>query len=171
MFESPQPFSKPGRPDHPAGWEYIDELEAMAEWLTAGPDRSPELAESVAGMDTFRGSDTVKRWLHNVATAHVSGAEGPAGFLDRLVEGKRQRGAVPTGSALDAEISARLKALEALCSIPDNYRCALLLKEGSGLTVERTAMLMGVSKASLRSILYRARRVIDSQVGRSEPRR
>lgn len=171
MFESPQPFSKQGRPDHPAGWEYIDELEAMAEWLTAGPDRSPELADAVAGMDTFRGSDTVKRWLHNVAAAHVRGAEGPAGFLDGLVEAKRQRGVVPTRPALAAEISSRLEVLESLCSIPDNYRCALLLKEGSGLTVERTALLMGVSKASLRSILYRARRAIDSQVGRSEPPR
>jgi DNA-directed RNA polymerase specialized sigma24 family protein len=171
MFQSPQPYSKQGRADHPAGWEYIDELEAMAAWLTAGPDRSPELAEAVAGMDTFRGTDTVKRWLHNVATAHVSGAEGTAGFLDRLVEGKRQRGTVPARPALDVEISSRLEVLESLCTIPDNYRCALLLKVGSGLTVERTALLMGVSKASLRSILYRARRIIDSQVGQAEPRR
>jgi hypothetical protein len=100
-------------------------------------------AEVVAGMDTFRGADTVKRWLHNVASAHVSGAEVPAAFLDRLVEGRRQRGAVPVGPALDAEISSRLEVLEYLCTIPDNYRCALLLKEGSGLTVERTAFLMG----------------------------
>lgn len=161
MFESPQTFSKQGRPDHPAGWEYIDELEAMAEWLAAGPDRSPELAEAVAGMDTFRGTDTVKRWLHNVATAHLPGGVGSSnGFLDHLVEGKRQRGPVPSRTSLEAEISSRLEVLESLCTIPDNYRCALLLKEGSGLTVERAAFLMGVSKASLRSILYRARRAI-----------
>lgn len=171
MFESSQRFSKQGRPQPPAGWEYVDELEAIAEWLTAGPDRSPELAEAVAGMDTFRGADTVKRWLHNVASAHGSRAEGPAGYLDRLVEGRRQRAAVPAGPALAAEISSRLKALEYLCTIPDNYRCALLLKEGSGLTVERTAFLMGVSKASLRSILYRARRAIDSSAGQSKPQR
>lgn len=171
MFESPQMFSKQGRPDHPAGWEYVDELEAIAEWLTAGADRSPELADAVAGMDTFRGADTVKRWLHNVASAHVSGAEGPAGFLDRLVEGRRQRGASPARPALDAEISLRLEVLEYLCTIPDNYRCALLLKEGSGLTVERTAFLMGVSKASLRSILYRARGAIDSRGGQAERQR
>lgn len=166
MFESPRRFSKQGRPDHPAGWEYIDELEAIADWLTAGPDRSPELARAVAGMDTFRGPNTAKRWLHNVATAH-SGAGAEAGFLDRLVEDKRQRGRIPTRPALDAEISSRLEVLESLCTIPDNYRCALLLKEGSGLTVERTALLMGVSKASLRSILYRARRALGSRVGQS----
>jgi DNA-directed RNA polymerase specialized sigma24 family protein len=168
MFESPQSSPQQGHSDHPAGWEYIDELEAIAEWLTTGTDRSPELAEAVSGMDTFRGADTVKRWLHNVASAHVSGAEAPGAFLDRLVEGRRQRGAVPSGQALDAEISLRLGVLEYLCTIPDNYRCALLLKEGSGLTVERTALLMGVSKASLRSILYRARGAIDSRGGQSE---
>lgn len=167
MFESPQRFPQHGRPDHPAGWEYVDELEAIAEWLTTGTDRSPELAAAVAGMDTFRGADTVKRWLHNVASVHVSGAEVPAAFLDRIVEGRKQRGAVPAGPALDAEISSRLEVLEHLCTIPDNYRCALLLKEGSGLTVERTALLMGVSKASLRSILYRARGAIDSRGGQS----
>lgn len=171
MFDSSHSFSKQRRPEPPAGWEYVDELEAIAEWLTAGSDRSPELAEAVAGMDTFRGADTVKRWLHNVASAHGSVAEGPAGYLDRLVEGKTQRDAVPSGVALVAEISSRLEALEYLCTIPDNYRCALLLKEGSGLTVERTALLMGVSKASLRSILYRARRTIASRGGESKPAR
>lgn len=171
MFESPQTFSKQGRTDHPAGWEYVDELEAMAEWLTSGPDRSPELAEAVAGMDTFRGTDTVKRWLHNVATAHLPGAAVSNESLDRLVEGRGQRARLPTGRALDVEVSSRLAVLESLCTIPDNYRCALLLKEGSGLTVERTALLMGVSRASLRSILYRARRTIDSQLGESEPQR
>lgn len=167
MFESPQRFSKQGRPDRPAGLEYVDELEAIAEWLTIGPDRSPELAEAVAGMDTFRGAATVKRWLHNVASAHVSGAEGPAAVLDRLVESRGQRGVVTAAPALDSEISSRLEVLEYLCTVPDNYRCALLLKEGSGLTVERTAFLMGVSKASLRSILYRARGAIDSRGGQS----
>ena len=171
MFDSSHSFSKQGRPEPPAGWEYVDELEAMAEWLTAGPDASPELAEAVAGMDTFRGADTVKRWLHNVASAHGSRAEVPARYLDRLVEGRRQRGPVPSGAGLDTEISSRLEALECLCTIPDNYRCALLLKEGSGLTVERTAFLMGVSKASLRSILYRASRTIDSRGGQSKSQR
>ncbi|MEX2133753.1 MAG: sigma factor-like helix-turn-helix DNA-binding protein, partial [Acidimicrobiia bacterium] len=86
-------------------------------------------------------------------------------------EGRRQRGAVPAGPELDAEIFSRLEVLEYLCTIPDNYRCALLLKEGSGLTVERTAFLMGVSKASLRSILYRARGAIDSRGRQSERQR
>ncbi len=168
MFESPQRISKEGRPEPPAGWVYVDELEAIAEWLTTGPDASPELAAAVSGMDTFRGVETVKRWLHNVASAHVSGAEVPAAFLDRLVEGRRQRGAVPSVRAIGTETSLRLEILEYVCTIPDNYRCALLLKEGSGLTVERTALLMGVSKASLRSILYRARGAIDSRGGQSE---
>ncbi|CAN5820458.1 hypothetical protein BH23ACT4_BH23ACT4_14260 [soil metagenome] len=171
MFESPHRFSTQGRPELPAGWEYVDELEAIAEWLTTGSDASPQLAAAVAGMDTFRGADTIKRWLHNVASAHGARSEAPADFLDRLVEGRRHRGAVPAAAGLNTEISSRLEVLEHLCTIPDNYRCALLLKEGGGLTVQRTALLLGVSKPSLRSILYRARRSIDSAAGQQMPKR
>jgi DNA-directed RNA polymerase specialized sigma24 family protein len=83
-------------------------------------------------------------------------------YLDRLVEGRQSVDRRPSETSLVDEVAMRLRVLESLCTIPDNYRCALLLKEGSGLTVEKTALLMGVSKASLRSILYRARRSLDT---------
>ncbi|MEX1037303.1 MAG: sigma factor-like helix-turn-helix DNA-binding protein [Acidimicrobiia bacterium] len=162
MFDLPQRNPKQEPISEPFGWEYLEELKAIADWLSVGPDHSPELAAAVAGMDTFRGTPTVRRWLHNVATAHTTAEEQPTAYLDRLVEGRLSPGRAPSGPALENEIEARLKVLESVCTIPDNYRCALLLKEGSGLTVERTAFLMGVSKASLRSILYRARRAIGS---------
>jgi DNA-directed RNA polymerase specialized sigma24 family protein len=162
MFESPRQIPKQARRGEAAAWEYLYELDAMAGWLASGSDRSPELTAAVEGMDTFRGPETVKRWIHNVATAHLDREmSGPTSYLDRLVDGKAS-GRPPSESSLTQEVALRLLVLESLCRIPDNYRCALLLKEGSGLTVERTALLMGVSKASLRSILYRARRALDT---------
>lgn len=50
------------------------------------------------------------------------------------------------------ELTARMDVLENFAGLSDNYRCALLLKEGHGLTVEKTATLMESSTASLRSI-------------------
>jgi DNA-directed RNA polymerase specialized sigma24 family protein len=162
MFESPRQIPKQARRGDAAAWEYLYELDAMAGWLASGSDRSPELTAAVEGMDTFRGPETVKRWIHNVATSHLDREiAGATAYLDRLVEGRHSAGRPPE-SSLTEEVALRLQVLESLCRIPDNYRCALLLKEGSGLTVERTALLMGVSKASLRSILYRARRALDT---------
>ena len=163
MFESPRQIPKQARRGDAAAWEYLYELDAMAGWLASGSDRSPELTAAVEGMDTFRGPETVKRWIHNVATSHLDREiAGATAYLDRLVDGRHSAGRPPSEGSLTEEVALRLQVLESLCRIPDNYRCALLLKEGSGLTVERTALLMGVSKASLRSILYRARRALDT---------
>lgn len=160
MFESSSPISSPAQGHQGTAWAYVGELEAMAQWLTESPDSSPALESAVARMDTFRGAATVTRWLHNVAAARNPGLSDVAVIsrLDAIVDGVRRYG--PSSPEMTDEITARLAVLESLCSIPDNYRCALLLKEGAGLTVERTARLMGVSTASLRSILYRARQAL-----------
>ena len=157
MFEIPSRIPGTSQDVQATAWGYLGELEAMAQWLTDGPDSSPALASAVVCMDTFRGADTVVRWIHRVAGARTGHpGDTVASRLDAIVEGSGGHG--PMTPEVIAEVSERFAVLEALCCIPDNYRCALLLKEGAGLTVERTARLMNVSKASLRSILYRARR-------------
>lgn len=159
MFESPISHADPGR--QVTGWGYLTELGSMAEWLAAGPDASPALAGAVEGMDTFRGAGTVRQWLHSVTSAHTRrGDPESTELLDALVGGSNRTLSASVARRLEAEVSTRFAVLEALCALPDNYLCALLLKEGHGLTVERTAALMGVSTASIRSILYRARRAL-----------
>ena len=159
MFESPIPHADPGT--KATGWAYLNELEAMADWLAAGPDASPALAEAVHGLDTFRGAETVRRWLHQVTAAHTRRSDSrSSNFLDALVAGRTPTVAASLVPGLENEVDGRFAVLEALCALPDNYRCALLLKEGHGLTVEGTARLMGVSTSSIRSILYRARRAL-----------
>lgn len=135
----------------------------MSSWLCDGDEASAALRAATASMDTFRGSAMVKRWIHALTTFELEYEAGDSNFsdtLERMVEGRRVR--APVGIAFDSEITARLAVMERLADLPDNYRCALLLKEGQGLSVERTAKVMEVSPASLRSILYRARRSLRS---------
>lgn len=131
----------------------------MARWLTTGQDRSPSLAAAVSGLDTFRGPSTVVRWIDAVAATHAQASsrdETASRKLAALVEGSIAD--VADSPTMQAQVEARLAVIEDLCCLPDNHRCALLLKEGAGMSVATTAALMGVSTASLRSILYRARR-------------
>lgn len=155
MFESP---SQRASHEQGTGWVYLRELESMASWLCEGDESSVAIRDATRNMDTFRGQEMVKRWIHSLTTFEMETRRGESDFsdvLDRAVEGRRVR--FSGGRAFDLEIGQRLRVLERLCTLPDNYRCALLLKEGHGLSVDKTAAIMGVSPGSLRSILYRAR--------------
>lgn len=158
MFQSPSPHSQTQGNE----WEYLNELGAMAEWLCGGDEASSSLVLATEGMDTFRGPVMVSRWIHRLTTheIEIDGEQSPfADYLERALDG---RGGRLPGSRrlLDDELVARMSLMEKLCGVPDNYRTALLLKEGHGLTVEKTADLMGVSEASIRSVLYRARQLL-----------
>lgn len=158
MYESP---SQRSQLDQGNEWEYLHELDAMSQWLCRGDEASEALARATKAIDTFRGPEMVKRWIHEVTSTEVENSSGRSlymDFLDRFVEGKRPKH--PVGSDFRDEIDFRLEVLERLCGLPDNYRCALLLKQGHGLSVDRTANVMGVSQASIRSILYRARQTL-----------
>jgi DNA-directed RNA polymerase specialized sigma24 family protein len=158
MYESPS--QTPGFQEGNE-WLYVEELESMAQWLCRGEESSAALADATRSIDTFREPDMVKRWIHDLTTAEVQNHLGEVAcreFFDRTVAGRRP--AHPRGRAFEEELAVRLGVLERLCSLPDNYRCAVLLKQGHGLSVERTAAVMGLSQASIRSILYRARQAL-----------
>jgi len=87
-----------------------------------------------------------------------AGGQTYGDYFDRLLDG--QRPIRPKNLIFQEELALRLEILERLSSLPDNYRCALLLKQGHGLSVDRTAVVMGVSQASVRSVLYRARQAL-----------
>lgn len=158
MYESP---SQRSQLDQSNEWLYLREIGAMSQWLCRGDEASEALAEATKAIDTFRGPEMVRRWIHEVTSSELENSSGPSpylDFLDRFVEGKRARH--PANPAFREEIDFRLQVLERLCCLPDNYRCAVLLKQGHGLSVQRTAVVMGVSQASIRSILYRARQTL-----------
>lgn len=104
----------------------------------------------------------LKTWIHSLATFEIEQAGHRSEFgeyLGRFLNGGSSRLSV-NRAALASEVATRLAVIEQLCCIPDNYRCALLLKEGQGMSVDQTAAVMGVSPSSLRSILYRARQAV-----------
>lgn len=163
MFDSPLQRALSRFNSHQATeWDYAGELSTMADWLCHGSESSVALREATLALDKFRGRPTVKRWLHAVTTreVHAGRARCPHDlYLDSVVEGNPARGP-GNRNGLDAEIHDRMLVLEGIAGLPDRYRCALLLKEGHGLTVAQTSNLLDSSQASVRSILYRARQLI-----------
>lgn len=163
MFESPlQRALSRFNSNQATEWDYVNELHAMSEWLCHGGEQSDSLTAATRSIDTFRGPPTVKRWIHALTTFELHNGDPGCPFdvyLDSIVDGKVERGPGHR-RGLEAELSQRMGVLDDFAGLSENYRCALLLKEGHGLTVEQTADLMETSTASLRSILYRARQTL-----------
>jgi RNA polymerase sigma-70 factor (ECF subfamily) len=151
--------------------EYRLELESLARHLLQVPEpgASP-LVDTVPAVASFRGVKTVRLWLHRTASTearHVVGGDAYRSvdsYLDSVVDGRLDR-RLPDPHDLAGELQTRMEILEVLAGLPDNYRCAVLLKEGEGLAVEEVARLMGTTAASVRSVLYRARHSLRERTG------
>lgn len=148
-------------------WDYRDDIEHLARLLCGHPEDAEDVAhtalvKAAEKIDSFRGEASVRTWLHTITTNECRSLRGRTslgsmdGYLDGALEGELGSPA-PDPEDLAIELETRKDVIDALAALPDNYRCALLLKEGQGLTVEETAAIMGTSSASVRSVLYRAR--------------
>jgi len=154
--------------------EYRLELESLArhllEGLETGEGTSPSmLVRTVQVVASYRGVETVRLWLHRTAsleTRHLRGRTHGAvdSHLDSVVAGRFDRHP-PDLYDLARDLEIRMGVLEVLAGLPDNYRCALLLKDGERLAVEEVARLMGTTTASVRSVLYRARQAMRERPG------
>lgn len=151
--------------------EYRLELESLARDLLQAPEPGPSpLVDIVPAVASFRGVKTVRLWLHRTASTearHVVGGDAYRtvdSYLDSVVDGRLDR-RLPNPHDLAGELQTRMDILEALAGLPDNYRCAVLLKEEEGLAVEEVARLMGTTAASVRSVLYRARHSLRERTG------
>jgi len=147
--------------------DYRDDIENLAALLCSSPDDTADLAHegfvtAAEQIDSFRGEVSVRTWLHTITTNECRSLRGRAaaeaieGYLDEVLAGEVSS-APPDPESLAIELETRKEVIDALAALPGNYRCALLLKEGQGLTVGETASIMGTSPASVRSVLYRAR--------------
>lgn len=147
----------------PDVWDYREDLQNLSAYLASGGEsEEPDaLLAAVAGIDTYRGEITVQTWLHTVISrecARIAGREHPGPVdihLDKALEGHPRPAA--GRSELKQELARRRQALDGFAALPEKYRAALLLKDGHGLTVDQTAVMMKASTAAVRSILYRAR--------------
>lgn len=155
-------------------WEYREDLERLARYLCGHQQDAEDVAhtaliKAAEKLDTFRGESSVRTWLHTITTNEcrmLRRRRQPSSldsYLDAWVDGDVV-GENPDPEEIAVELETRKEVLEGLESLPSNYRCALLLKDGQGLSVAAIADLMGSTEASVRSSLYRARRMLREQI-------
>ena len=158
----------------PDVWDYREDLNNLAKHLCSDPDDAEDVAHSallkaMESMDTFRGPRSVRQWLHRITSAECKALRrrqlpSPIDvYFDDTFEGRDPTSSVDPQD-LAVELELRRDIIDALSALPDNYRCALLLKDGNGMTVEATAQLMGVSVPAARSVIYRARQALRASV-------
>lgn len=158
-------------------WEYRDDLERLARYLCRHQEDAEDVAhtalmKAAEKLDTFRGESSVRTWLHTITTNEcrmLRRRKQPTsldGYLDSWVDGHDVLGVNPDPEEMAVELETRREVLAGLEALPPNYRCALLLKEGQGLSVANIAGLMGTTEASVRSSLYRARRKMRDTITR-----
>jgi RNA polymerase sigma-70 factor, ECF subfamily len=154
-------------------WRYRDDLERLAHYLCRHRADAEDVAHSAlmkaaTKLDGFRGESSVRTWLHTITTNEcrmLRRRRAPSSLdevFDDLAAGATggdllaAEGVDPEEIAI--ELETRSELLRAMESLPDNQRCALLLKEGRGLSLEEIADVTGTTVSSVKSTLYRARR-------------
>jgi DNA-directed RNA polymerase specialized sigma24 family protein len=154
--------------------EYRLELESLAGYLLWEPETragtGPGMLEKVMRtVGASPGVGTLRWWLHRTASTEArrlglrSAGVGDS-CLDAVAAGDFDRHRSHPHDLVSG-VEVRLGLLEALAGLPDNYRCALLLKDGAGLAVGEVARVMGTSPSSVRSVLYRARQAMRGRPG------
>ena len=154
--------------------EYRLELESLAGHLLREPETRAGagpgmLDKAMKSVGVSPGVGRLGWWLHRTASIEARRLDPrSAGVtdtcLDSVAAGDFDRHwSHPHDLARGVEV--RMGLLEALAGLPDNYRCALLLKDGAGLAVEEVARVMGTSPSSVRSVLYRARQAMRGHPG------
>jgi RNA polymerase sigma-70 factor (ECF subfamily) len=121
------------------------------------------------GLDSFEGGSSFFTWLYRIVTnlaidlirrparretepvdPATLDAEGDQPFITRL------EGADPVELVRRAEIRARLA--EAIDALPPYHRGVILMREVEGMSYEEMAEAMAVSKGTIMSRLFHARR-------------
>jgi RNA polymerase sigma-70 factor (ECF subfamily) len=119
--------------------------------------------------DRFRGESALSTWLYRVATNTCFDLQRKA----------RRRAAEPlpehhdpadhsTDDALDA-IDVRGDIASALGRIPQEFRAAVILADAHGLPLADVAEILGVPVGTVKSRVFRARRLLAEQLGNLNP--
>lgn len=157
-------------------WDYRGDLERLANYLCRHPEDAEDVAHNALmkaseKLEGFRGEASVRTWLHTITTNEcrmMRRRKGPTSLddlLDRAALTDRELGGAAVGpEELAMELETRREVLEAIEGLPDRHRCAVLLKDGRGLSLEEVADVMGTSVPSVKSILYRARESLRRQL-------
>ena len=142
--------------------------------------RDPTEAEDVAqeafvkayrALGSFRGDSAFYTWLYRIAVntarnAIASRQRRPLDYEAELSEGEQLNLAsrlrdtdTPEATALSEEI--RVTVNQAIESLPEDLRTAIVLREVEGLSYEEIAAAMDCPVGTVRSRIFRAREAVD----------
>lgn len=150
-----------GRAFHDLVDRHAAALYALAVLLVGqAADAEDVLQETFAGafrgLTGFRNESSVKTWLTRILVRQAARhhrQRGRAGGIRALTEEPPARG---PGASQRADV--RMDFTQALRSLADEPREAIVLRELQGLSYEEIAGLLGVPRGTVESRLFRARR-------------
>lgn len=147
-------------------WHYRRDIERLASVLCKHREDAEDVSQAsllkaATHINGFRGEASIRTWLHRVATNECAmrrRRKPHPSFEGMVSEGwnhpSDDHG--PERLALDSE--SKREVLQAVSSLPHQYRCVLLLKDGEGLPLKTVASILGTTVPSVKSTLHRARR-------------
>jgi RNA polymerase sigma-70 factor (ECF subfamily) len=155
---------------------YLPDVRRFARALARDPARADDLVQetylqALRGWHTFRPDADPRRWLFTVcrhtflraARREARYVEAPGGDpeLESLATAVAHAEAQRSGAADAVERSDLGAAIsEALAALPPHYRVAVVLVDVEGQPYEEAAAVLGVPVGTVRSRLFRGRRLL-----------
>lgn len=136
--------------------------------------------EAFRSWNRFDGRSKPSTWLYTIAVRACSRRKrGRAGgprkpvSLDALLPfGEASIGVVPDDGARQAErAELRARVEEAVAALPTAFRMPFVLREIVGFTPNEVASILGLTQATVRSRVHRARLQVRAELARGLPRR
>jgi RNA polymerase sigma-70 factor (ECF subfamily) len=138
---------------------YAEDVYRFAHWLTGNPDDARDITSEtfVRAWTALEdpGSETVKAYLFTIARNLHRKQWRRQSRLESLDEGMRDRAALPDEVAANQDDFQR--TLRAVHSLPELDRTVLLLRAEQELSYEDIAAATGLSVATARVKVFRAR--------------
>jgi RNA polymerase sigma-70 factor (ECF subfamily) len=130
------------------------------------------LMKGAQKIDGFRGEASVRTWLHTIATneCRMLRRKVAPGPFDEALEAalaatqKPVLGQQQSPESLAIEAETRREVVTALDELPERYQQVLVLKDGCGLRAAEVAHVLDTTIPAVRSALFRARRMLRSQL-------
>jgi RNA polymerase sigma-70 factor (ECF subfamily) len=128
------------------------------------------------GLERFRGESSLKTWLYAIALNRARARHGRLARLKAVFTQGRTKEDDPFASLDDAADPAlspeentliterRRRLREALRTLPDEFRTAVVLRDLEGLSYEEVAGVLGVPLGTVRSRLARGRALLKEKL-------
>lgn len=147
-----------------------DRVYSVALGVVRHPDDAADVAQEtfiavLRHLDTFQEGAAFTTWLHRIALRkaydqlrrRVPEPLDPDGVA---VSGRRSRDPDPHATAL-----ARSAILDAIASLDEPFRDAVLLVDVAGMGVEEAAAALGVAAGTIKSRVFRGRAALARELG------